>query len=139
MRCRGLHGLANPAFLSGFLFSGLPCVAPYCVRGGVRSSWITHRWFLCSAHSSLPFTFPSSRLIELPRVLLVASLVQASGPRVDHERYGRLVGVVADAVPLALGDEHGIVLLQAHRLALREGEARALEYVHDLLGVGVPV
>jgi hypothetical protein len=36
MRCRGLHRLANPAYLSLFLFSGLPCVAPYCVPGGVR-------------------------------------------------------------------------------------------------------
>src|SRR5215210_4339454 len=35
MRCRGLHNLANPAFLSRFLFCGLPSVAPYCVTGGV--------------------------------------------------------------------------------------------------------
>src|SRR5688572_18045703 len=26
----------NPAYLSRFLFSALPCVASYCVRGGVR-------------------------------------------------------------------------------------------------------
>jgi hypothetical protein len=31
-----LHGFANPAFLSGFLFSGLLRVALYCARGGVR-------------------------------------------------------------------------------------------------------
>jgi hypothetical protein len=30
-------GLASPGYLSRFLFSALPCVAPYCVRGGVRS------------------------------------------------------------------------------------------------------
>jgi hypothetical protein len=36
MRCRGVQGVANPAYLSHFLFSGLPCVAPYCVPGGVR-------------------------------------------------------------------------------------------------------
>src|SRR5918994_680586 len=36
MRCRGLHRLANPAYLSRFPFSALPCVAPYCVPGGVR-------------------------------------------------------------------------------------------------------
>jgi hypothetical protein len=36
MRCRGLHGLANPAYLKGILFSGLLRVAPYCVPGGVR-------------------------------------------------------------------------------------------------------
>ncbi len=31
-----MHGFANPAYLSGFLFSGLLCVAPYCVPGGVK-------------------------------------------------------------------------------------------------------
>jgi hypothetical protein len=31
-----LHGLANTAFSSGFLCSGLQAVAPYCARGGVR-------------------------------------------------------------------------------------------------------
>ena len=36
MCCRGVHSLANPAFLGCFLFSGLPCVAPYFVPGGVR-------------------------------------------------------------------------------------------------------
>jgi hypothetical protein len=28
--------VANPAFSGGFLCSGLPHVAPYCVPGGVR-------------------------------------------------------------------------------------------------------
>src|SRR5215208_6379149 len=36
MRCRGLHRVANAAYIGRFLFSGLPHVAPYCVRGGVR-------------------------------------------------------------------------------------------------------
>jgi hypothetical protein len=36
MLCRGLHSLANPAYLSRFPFSGLLSVAPYCVLGGVR-------------------------------------------------------------------------------------------------------
>jgi hypothetical protein len=31
-----LHSYANPPFLRGFLFSGLPCVALYCVPSGVR-------------------------------------------------------------------------------------------------------
>src|SRR5215212_8643883 len=35
MRCRGVHGLANPAFLSWFLCSGLLSVAPYCAPGGI--------------------------------------------------------------------------------------------------------
>jgi hypothetical protein len=36
MRCRGLHRVANPAYLRGFLCSALPCVPPYGVPGGVR-------------------------------------------------------------------------------------------------------
>jgi hypothetical protein len=36
MRCRGLPSVANATYLSDFLCSGLPCVAPYCVPGGVR-------------------------------------------------------------------------------------------------------
>src|SRR5215203_5406818 len=35
-RCRGLHRLANSAYLSLFLFSTLLRVAPYCVPGGIR-------------------------------------------------------------------------------------------------------
>jgi hypothetical protein len=34
---RALHGSANLAYLSRFLFPGLSCGAPYCVPGGVRS------------------------------------------------------------------------------------------------------
>ena len=33
---QGLPRVANPAYLSCFLFSGLQCVAPYCAPGGVR-------------------------------------------------------------------------------------------------------
>jgi hypothetical protein len=36
MRCWGLHGLANPAWINRFPFYALPCVATYCVPGGVR-------------------------------------------------------------------------------------------------------
>lgn len=36
MCCGGLHGVANTAYISGFLFPGLHRVAPYCVRGGVK-------------------------------------------------------------------------------------------------------
>ena len=31
-----MHGFANPTYPSQFLFSALPCVALYCVRGGVK-------------------------------------------------------------------------------------------------------
>src|SRR5215208_6536243 len=33
---QGLHRFANPAYLGGFLFSGLLRVAPYCAPGGIR-------------------------------------------------------------------------------------------------------
>ncbi len=36
---RGLWALqtvANPAYLGRFLFTALPCVAPNCVRGGIK-------------------------------------------------------------------------------------------------------
>src|SRR5215217_5665177 len=42
-RCRGVQRLANPAYLSGFLFSWLQRVAPYCVPGGVKVVSISHR------------------------------------------------------------------------------------------------
>jgi hypothetical protein len=49
-----LHRVADPPYLSHFPFSALPCVAPYCVPGGirvvsgeVRRQWITRRRFLC--------------------------------------------------------------------------------------------
>src|SRR5215208_1635484 len=36
MRCRGVQGVANPAYLRGIPFPRLQRVAPYCVPGGVR-------------------------------------------------------------------------------------------------------
>src|SRR5918994_2026771 len=46
MCCRGVQGIANPAYLEGFLFHGLPSVAPYCVPGGIRvvstEAWLLH-------------------------------------------------------------------------------------------------
>src|SRR5215208_5471045 len=36
MRWWGLLGAANSAFPKGFPFCGLPSVAPYCARGGVK-------------------------------------------------------------------------------------------------------
>jgi hypothetical protein len=36
MRCRGVQGVANAAYLEGFPFPALPSGARYCVRGGVR-------------------------------------------------------------------------------------------------------
>ena len=32
-----MHNLAIPTYLKGFLCTGLPCVAPYCVPGGIRA------------------------------------------------------------------------------------------------------
>src|SRR5918995_114054 len=46
MRCRGLQGYANPAYLSRFTFCALLGVAPYCVPGGIRlvstEAWLLH-------------------------------------------------------------------------------------------------
>src|SRR5215211_417815 len=36
MRCRGVQGLANAAYLEGIPYSGLLSVAPYCAPGGIR-------------------------------------------------------------------------------------------------------
>jgi hypothetical protein len=36
MRCRGVQGVAKPAFLGGFLCCGLLRVAPYCAPSGIR-------------------------------------------------------------------------------------------------------
>jgi hypothetical protein len=53
MRCRHLLRVANPAYLSRFLFPPWHADAPYCIRGGVRvvsisSSYsrdtLVHRW-----------------------------------------------------------------------------------------------
>src|SRR5919107_6359153 len=33
---QGLAGVCNPAYSSWLLFCALPCVAPYCVPGGIR-------------------------------------------------------------------------------------------------------
>jgi hypothetical protein len=54
MRCRGLHRLANPAYLSRFLFCDLPCVAPYCVPSGVRvvSKLVTHKFSIHAGERS---------------------------------------------------------------------------------------
>jgi hypothetical protein len=46
MRCSWLHRFANPAYLGGFLCSGLLRVAPYCARGGVRVVSIPPRIYL---------------------------------------------------------------------------------------------
>jgi hypothetical protein len=36
MRCRGVQGVANAAYLEGFPFPALLSVAPYCALSGVR-------------------------------------------------------------------------------------------------------
>jgi hypothetical protein len=79
---------------------GTPGVNPSTVKGGPVGSSVS---------------------IELPGVLFVASLLQGSSSRVDHERYYRSVAVVANTVPFALGDEHRIALAEAHRPTFGEG------------------
>jgi hypothetical protein len=87
VRCRGVHGLANPAFLSHFSFSALPCVALYCVPGDVslralslpmrtRASWLTKggqtRWGVRTVRYrglgvSLRQTAARGRLVRIDR------------------------------------------------------------------------
>ena len=59
MRCRGVHRLANPPFLSGFLCSGLLRVAPYCALSGIRVvsggdglSLFQHTWVVESSRGT---------------------------------------------------------------------------------------
>src|SRR5215217_619478 len=54
MRCRSLHGLANPAYLGGFLCSALLRVAPYCVPSGVRSRRLRAATFLLATTVGSP-------------------------------------------------------------------------------------
>jgi hypothetical protein len=46
MCCSGVQGIANAAYLGGFLCSGLLRVAPYCVPSGIRvvstEAWLLH-------------------------------------------------------------------------------------------------
>jgi hypothetical protein len=117
------HTTRNSVYTDG---AALQRVAGLCARGGVKVVSGIYRLRVVASSAVHPQLFPASlslRLIELLRVLLVASLLQGSRTRVDHERYGRLVCVVADTVPLALADEHGIALLQARWLAFGEGQA----------------
>ncbi len=67
MRCRGLQRLVNPAYLGGFLCSGLLRVAPYCVPGGIR---VVSEWYqeavdyasLAPTHYELSVYVPPQRL-----------------------------------------------------------------------------
>ena len=51
MCCRRLQGAAKPAFLSRFLFCGLPSVAPYCAPGGIRLVSEAGRWHSSDPHA----------------------------------------------------------------------------------------
>ena len=66
-----LQGFANPAYLSGFLCSGLQSVAPYCVPGGVRVVAI----LLSYLHDAFWWAHLSSSCRTVgPLTLLIASL-----------------------------------------------------------------
>jgi hypothetical protein len=47
---QGLPEVANPRFLGQFPFCALPCVAPYCARGGVKVVSV-RRWWRCTRSS----------------------------------------------------------------------------------------
>jgi hypothetical protein len=50
VRIHALQGFANPPFLCRFPFCALPCVAPYCVPGGIRV--VSVRWWWRCTRSS---------------------------------------------------------------------------------------
>src|SRR5262249_3219833 len=57
----------------------------------------------------------------------------------DRDRKRWLVGVVCEAVPLALRDEDEVASLETHRLALAQMEACTFEDEEILLGVRMAV
>src|SRR5918993_5651853 len=73
VRQRGLQELADPSYLSGFLFCDLPCVAPYCARDDVRVVSISHRIRLTLWSSSRSIEFGSRKLCPM-RLRASASL-----------------------------------------------------------------
>ncbi len=73
IRCQALHTIADPLYLSRFLFSALPRVAPYCLPGGVKVVSV----FRCSPAASVgsgqpklwPFTAASPRKKVVQKLL----------------------------------------------------------------------
>jgi hypothetical protein len=90
MRCRGVQGIANAAYLEGFPFPALLCVAPYCVPGGIRVVSIEHSCLIivlgCGIHlKDVQHLARQARIQPNPRPLL--SLDALSGPQ--HRRRDR--------------------------------------------------
>ena len=83
MRCTGLHKVAISPYLSQFQFSAFPCVAPYCVLGGVRvvslspTPLASTRGFLCWGAMTARLRFARSHRRSPP----ASGLAQASGSR----------------------------------------------------------
>src|SRR5918994_5856861 len=95
MRCWGLHRLANPAFLSRFLCSVLPSVAPYCVPSGIR---VVSKWpFLRLARMG-------TRRIENTdcRIFVIYTSGHVSSGRQGFRRTLEYVGPLGRATNLAL-------------------------------------
>src|SRR5215213_9481961 len=61
MCCRGVHRIANPAFLRSFLCSGLQCVAQCCAPGGVRVVSISLSYLPSTEGSPEPVLRPLSQ------------------------------------------------------------------------------
>ena len=73
-RCSGLHGVADPVYLSHFLSSALPSVAPYCAPSGVRAVAIS--FFQPTPWGSLWPVTPGTRLDRRVAFLRVRSARQ---------------------------------------------------------------
>ena len=67
MRCRGLHGLAIPTYLRGFLFPRSPRIAPRWCQGGVNRGIAASRsYWRVSRTQSTSSTSPSTPAYSLP-------------------------------------------------------------------------
>jgi hypothetical protein len=95
MRCRGVQGIANAAYLEGFPFPALLRVAPYCAPGGVNRGIAALR--SCSLMYA-PEVRPAPREAPLDPAYLgpLLSLYNHFGPQ-HCRRDGRGLGV---ATPL---------------------------------------
>ena len=116
MCCRGVQGIANPAYLGGFLFSCLLRVAPYCVPGGIRVV-SNGRLQYGRDPRSMPGTMP---LTSAKRVLRRAKYHPPMG------RHALRLGLVVTLAVLALSACGGGGSAQGQAKAQEEAKARPL-------------
>ena len=99
-----LQGFANPAYLEGFLFPGLPSVAPYCVPGGIRvvstEAWLLHDPARSWHASEVRLVSREERkYLAYPRPLLA---LDTQHGKARCRRYGRGRGIGATQAGIAV-------------------------------------